>query len=362
VAFDIRERGRVKREGNPISGKVVTDPQGNPVRIPGELKHVKAIGWYIDEYDLAQISMNLTNIRETPMHEAFEACRRSATRRGMRVTGSELVGLVPKSVMLDAGRYYLSAQRRSVGVSEEEIIDTAIQSMGLNHLKPFDPKKKIIEYLMQDSSEERLVELSLKKLVAETASDSPAPGGGSISAAVGAFGAALATMVANLSANKRDWDDRVEEFSAVADKGQQLIKRFLFLVDEDTHAFDGIMAAIRMPKSSDAEKLARLQARDSATLHAIEIPLQTMRTAVESLDIIDEMIASGNPNSVSDAGVAALCARAAGEGAYMNVIINLGDYKNLEKGTQLKSEADSLLETLKSRVDVALSATYAKLA
>ncbi len=361
VAFDIRERGRIKREGNPITGAVVKDADGNPVRIPGELKHVKAIGWYIDEYDLAQISMNLTNIRETPMHEAFEACRRSADRRGLRVTGSELVGLVPKSVMIEAGKYFLRKQRRSTGISDEKIIDTAVKSLGLDELKPFDPKKKIIEYLMEDGSASKLIDMSLTDLVQETASDSPAPGGGSISASVGAFAAALAGMVANLSANKRDWDDRVEEFSAVADQAQVLIDRFLYLVDEDTKAFDGIMSAIRLPKGTDAEKHTRLLALEQATLYAIEVPLDSLRAALASMDVIDQMVKTGNPNSVSDAGVAALCAGTAGEGAYMNVLINLGDYKDLNKGAALKKEADQVLEQLKARVEKTKAEVYDKI-
>ena len=361
IAFDIRERGRIQREGNPVTGKVVRDADDNPVRIPGELKHVKAIGWYIDEYDLAQISMNLTNIRETPLHLAFDACSRSAEKRGLRVTGSELIGLVPKSVMIEAGKHFLRKQRRSTGISEEKIIDIAVKSLGLNELKPFEPKKKIIEYLIDGDSNNLLVDKSLKDFAFETASDSPAPGGGSIAASVGAFAVALATMVANLSANKREWDDRVEEYSTVADQGQELLRRFLYLVDEDTKAFDGIMAAIRLPKNSDEEKHSRIMALEASTLYAIEIPLETLKSALESMKIISQMVESGNPNSVSDAGVAALCARAAGEGAYMNVLINLGDYKDMKKGSELKTTATEILGKLKKSVDKLLPLVYDKI-
>ncbi len=358
VAFDVRERGRIKRIGHEITGEIARDDDGNPIRQAGELKAVKAIGWYIDEYDQAQISMNLTDLKQTSVHEAFEACRRSASRRGMRVTGSELIGLAPKSVFLQAGRYFLQQQRRSTGVSEEVIIDTAVKSLGLDDLQDFDPKKRIIEYLI-DADSDRLIHMSLEALVQETASDSMAPGGGSISAAIGACGASLACMVANLSANKRDWDDRVEEFSAVADRAQEHIRTFLDLVDDDTAAFDGIMSAIRLPKGTDVEKSRRLQAINQATLRAIEVPMSTLRTALSAMDVVDQMISDGNPSSVSDAGVAALSMQAAGEGAYMNVLINLQDYDDEKSSRELKSEADELLAQLKKRTTAATTACYA---
>jgi len=357
VAFDVRERGRIKRDGHEITGDIVRDSDGNPVRQAGELKAVKAIGWYIDEYDQAQISMNLTDLKQTSVHEAFEACRRSASKRGMRVTGSELIGLAPKSVFLQAGRYFLKQQRRSTGVSEGVIIDTAVKSLGLDDLQEFDPKKRIIEYLMMADSD-RLIDMSLEALVQETASDSMAPGGGSIAAAIGACGASLACMVANLSANKRDWDDRVEEFSQVADKAQEHIQAFLQLVDEDTAAFDGIMSAIRMAKGTDEEKKRRLQAIDQATLYAIQIPMRTLSMALAAMDVVDQMISKGNPSSVSDAGVAALSMQAAGEGAYMNVLINLQDYTDNKASAELKSKADDLLDQLKQRTAAATQACY----
>ena len=344
IAFDVREKGRIKRTGNPISGKIVRDEDGNPVRESGKCKSVKAIGWYIDEYGVAQISMNLTNIKDTNLHEAFEACRDSANNRGLRVTGSELVGLVPLSVMLDAGRFFLKKQKRSLGISEDEIIRIAIKSMGLNELSEFDPSKKIIEYRLRDAENRPLVKMNLLDFAHETASESPAPGGGSISAYVGALGASLATMVANLSANKREWDERWEEFSVWAEKGQQLNNDLLGLVDEDTRSFNGIIEAIRLPKNSETEKKARAEAIQAATKYAIEVPFQVMKRSYESFEVIKAMATSGNPNSVSDAGVAALCARAAVKGAFLNVKINAVDLKDRQFAEDMISQGSALEE------------------
>ena len=347
VAFDIRENGRVLREGNPITGKIVTDEHGEPVRVPGKCKSVKGIGWYIEEYGAAQISMNLTNIRDTSLHEAFEACCASAEERGLRVTGSELVGLVPLQVMLDAGKHFLRKQRRSIGVADSELIRIAIKSMGLNELTPFDPSQKIIEYRMQQPGAAPLLDMNLRAFADETASESPAPGGGSIAAYVGALGASLATMVANLSSHKRDWDARWEEFGEWAAKGQSYKDRLLKLVDEDTNAFNAIMDAFKLSKGSDEEKKARSQAIQAATKNAIEVPLTVMRTSLESFEVIKAMADIGNPNSASDAGVGALCVRAAVYGAYLNVQINAGSLKDktyvekaLEEGKQMCLKAD----------------------
>jgi len=326
IAFDVREAGRVKREGNPVTGKIVTDAAGKPVYIPGTLKAVKAIGWYIEEYGRAQISMNLTNIHTTPVHIAFDEVCKSATARGIRVTGSELVGLIPLQAMLDAGRYFLKKQERSTGVSEKELIRIAVLSMGLDELGPFKPEERIIEYLLASPGEHRLVSMSLVDFADETASESPAPGGGSIAAYVGALGASLATMVANLSSHKKGWDERWEEFSCWADKGQGYKQQLLGLVDADTRAFNGIMAAFGLPKTTEEEKAARTRAIGEATRTAIEIPFRVMEVAYASMELIRAMAEIGNPNSVSDAGVGALCARAAVLGAYMNVRINAAGY------------------------------------
>lgn len=328
IAFDVREKGRIKRIGDPINGEIVKDENGEPLREAGMLKAVKAIGWFIEEYGIAQISMNLTNIRVTPLHAAFEACCQSADQRGMRVTGSELVGLVPKQVLLDAGKHFLQKQRRSLGVSEEELIRIAVRSLGLDELSPFDPKKKIIEYLLEDPAQSKLISMDLRGFADETASESPAPGGGSVSAYVGALGVSLATMVANLSSHRRQWDDRWEEFSLWAEKGQKLKDELLRLVDEDTRAFNSILEAFRMPKGSPEEKAARKEAIQAATRFAIEVPFQVMKTALASFEVIREMAEKGNPNSISDAGVGALCARAAVHGAFMNVKINMKDLKD----------------------------------
>lgn len=349
VAFDIREKGRIKREGNPITGKVVNDAQGNPIRTPGKCKGVKAIGWYIEEYGLAQISMNITDIRLTSLHEAFEACYESAYHRGMRVTGSELVGLVPKKVMIDAGKHFLKKQNRSVGVSDEEIIHIAIKSLGLDELGPFDYKKKIIEYFLEEDQSSPLINMSLKNFANETASESPAPGGGSISAYVGALGVSLGTMVSNLSAHKRGWDDRVDYFSEIAAEGQKIKDELLRLVDEDTNAFNKIIDAVRLPKSSDQEKELRKKAMVASTKYAISVPMSIMKTAYASFDLLLKMAKKGNPNSVSDAGVGALCARAAIYGAYLNVKINCADLEDKNYVDQIVSEASSLLADAEKR-------------
>ncbi len=322
IAFDVREAGRVKREGNPVTGKIVTDEAGKPVNIPGSLKSVKAIGWFIEEYGVAQISMNLTNINITPVHIAFDEVCKKANERGIRVTGSELVGLIPLKAMLDAGKYFLQKQQRSLGVSEKELIKIAVKSMGLDELAPFNPEERIIEYLLKNKSESKLVSMNLVDFANETASESPAPGGGSISAYMAALGVSLATMVANLSAHKPGWDERWEEFSNWAVKGEALKNDLLKLVDEDTAAFNKIMAAFSLPKGTEEEKKSRTQAIQDATKYAIEVPFKVMELSFAALDICKAMCADGNPNSVTDAGVGALCARSAVMGAFLNVRIN----------------------------------------
>jgi glutamate formiminotransferase/formiminotetrahydrofolate cyclodeaminase len=326
IAFDVREAGRVKREGDAINGKIVNDANGNPVSIPGSLKSVKAIGWYIEEYGVAQISMNLTNINITPLHIAFDEVCRKATERGIRVTGSELVGLVPLKSLLDAGKYFLQKQQRSIGVSEKELIKIAVKSMGLDELSSFKPEERIIEYLLKDKADSKLVSMTLTEFADETASESPAPGGGSISAYIGALGVSLATMVANLSSHKKGWDDRWEEFSDWAEKGQRCKDELTKLVDADTAAFNKIMTAFGLPKSTDEEKAMRKQAIQDATKFAIDIPFKVMQLSYDSMTLIKAMAEIGNPNSVSDAGVGALCARSAVMGAFMNVRINASGY------------------------------------
>lgn len=349
IAFDIREAGRVDREGDPLTGKIKTDENGEPVRIPGTLKSVKGIGWYIEEYGIAQLSLNLTNIKITPIHVAFEEASEKARERGIRVTGSELVGLVPLQAMLDAGKYFLKKQERSTGISEKEIIKIAVKSLGLDDLAPFKPEERIIEYMLRDNTQKRLVDMSLEEFADETASESPAPGGGSISAALGALGISLGTMVANLSSHKRGWDERWEEFSDWADKGQQYKKELLRLVDEDTNAFNKIMEAYGLPKNTDKEKAARKQAIQDATKFAIEVPFKVMETAYDSMEVIKAMAEIGNPNSVSDAGVGALCARSAVMGAYLNVQINTKDLEDkayaqevLQKGADIEAKTQQL--------------------
>ena len=342
-AFDVREKGRPVREGNPITGKIVKDAEGNPVMRPGTLKATKAIGWYIEEYGIAQVSMNITDISVTPLHVAFDEVCRKADARGVRVTGTEIVGLVPKRALLEAGRYFLRKQHRSTGIAEEEIIRLAVKSMGLDDLKPFDPKEKVIEYLLDaEDQKKRLIDLTCKGFAAETASESPAPGGGSISAYMGALGAALGTMVANLSSHKAGWDDRWEEFSDWADRGQALLAELLHLVDEDTEAFNRIMAVFAMPKSTDEEKAARSAALQEATLYATEVPLRTMKAAVRVFPLVRAMAETGNPNSVSDAGVGALAARSAVLGACLNVKINAAGLKDRERAGALVAEAESI--------------------
>jgi glutamate formiminotransferase/formiminotetrahydrofolate cyclodeaminase len=326
IAFDVREAGRVKREGDPINGKVVNDEHGNPVHIPGSLKSVKAIGWFIEEYGVAQISMNLTNINVTPLHIAFDEVCKKAAERGIRVTGSELVGLVPLKSMTDAGKFFLKQQQRSIGVSEKELIRIAIKTMGLDELGPFKPEERIIEYLLKDSADSKLVNMTLTAFADETASESPAPGGGSISAYIGSLGVSLATMVANLSSHKKGWDSRWEEFSQWAEKGQYFKDELTRLVDADTAAFNKIMTAFGLPKANDEEKAIRKQAIQDATRFAIEIPFKVMQVSYESMTLIKAMAETGNPNSVSDAGVGALCARSAVMGAFMNVRINASGY------------------------------------
>lgn len=324
VILDIREKGRVKRTGDPETGEIVRDANGEMIHVPGSLKCVKGIGWFIEEYGVAQISMNLTNLNVTPVHAAFEACRENAARKGLRATGSELVGLIPLKSMLDAGRYFLKKQRRSTGVSDAELIKIAVKSMGLDELYAFKPEEKIIEYAMAAGGPKRLADMSVKAFVEETASESPAPGGGSISAAMGAMGAALATMVANLSSHKKGWDDRWEAFSDWAERGKRCCDELNRLIDADTDAFNAIMSAMQMPKGSDAEKAARLAAIQDATKGAIDVPLRVMRVALESMDVARAMASEGLPASVSDAGVAALAARSAVMGAFLNVKINTG--------------------------------------
>jgi glutamate formiminotransferase/formiminotetrahydrofolate cyclodeaminase len=349
IAFDVREAGRVKREGNPVTGKVVTDESGKPVTIPGSLKSVKAIGWFIEEYGIAQISMNLTNINITPLHIAFDEVCKKAEARGIRVTGSELVGLVPLKSLTDAGKYFLKKQNRSTGVSEKELVRTAILTMGLNELAPFNPEERVIEYLLQDKADSKLVSMSLAAFADETASESPAPGGGSIAAYIGSLGAALATMVANLSSHKKGWDERWEEFSNWAERGQVYKQELVRLVDADTKAFNMIMAAFSLPKGTDEEKAQRKAAIQAATKTAIDIPFQVMEAAYGSLEVIKAMAETGNPNSVSDAGVGALCARSAVMGAFMNVRINASGYDDkqyvndiIAKGRDLESKTIAL--------------------
>jgi glutamate formiminotransferase/formiminotetrahydrofolate cyclodeaminase len=322
IAFDVRERGRPKREGGSLTGKILKDENGKNIMIPGALKSVKAIGWFIEEYGIAQISMNLTNISITSVHEAFDVTSQKAAARGIRVTGSELVGLIPLQAMLDAGKYFLRKQKRSTGISEKELIKIAVRSMGLDDLKPFDPKEKIIEYMINDEKDEKLVDMDLAAFADETASESPAPGGGSISAYVGSLGVSLGTMVANLSSHKRGWDDRWESYSDWAEKGQALKDELLFLVDEDTRAFNRIMEGFGLPKSTDEEKAARHQAIQEASKYAMQIPFRVMERSLESMEVMQAMAENGLEASVSDAGVGALCARTAVMGAFLNVKIN----------------------------------------
>lgn len=393
IAFDIREKGRPLREGNPLTGKIVKDASGNPVNVPGSLKCVKAIGWFIEEYGVAQISINLTNLGVTPLHVAFDDCCKKADARGIRVTGSELVGLVPLSAMLDAGKYFLKKQQRSTGISDREIIKIAVKSLGLGDLYPFDPAKKIIEYAIaarcgeslsglseprpsesggggpapggggQTSQRKpsRLIYYTLENFIDETASESPAPGGGSISAAVGAMGASLAVMVANLSAHKRGWDDRWEEFSDWAERGKQHYVELMRLVDDDTAAFNALMAAFGLPQSNDADKAARKVAIQAATRRAMEVPLRVMEVALSSMEVIRAMAELGNPNSVSDAGVAALCARTAVLGAHLNVKINARGLEDSSIRNALLERATKLADEVLRRERIALEVAESKI-
>jgi glutamate formiminotransferase/formiminotetrahydrofolate cyclodeaminase len=358
VAYDIREKGRVKRVGDPVTGKIVTDEQGQQVFEPGLLKAVKAIGWYIEEYGIAQISINLTDLGVSPLHKVFDTACERATARGMRVTGSELVGLVPLQSMLDAGKYFLEKQNRSTGIPEKEIIKIAVKSLGLDDLTPFDPEKKIIEYMLRDQASTKLVNMTVAGFADETASESPAPGGGSISAYLGALGVSLGVMVANLSSHKAGWDARWKEFSGQAEEGMALQKKLLHLVDEDTRAFNRVMDAFALPKSSDAEKAARKNAIQEATKYASEVPLSVMQTVLLSFPILKSMAETGNPNSVSDAGVGALCARSAVLGAFLNVKINVSGLEDkafaaslLEEGGRMAAEAVQAEQEILSIVD-----------
>jgi glutamate formiminotransferase/formiminotetrahydrofolate cyclodeaminase len=338
----VREAGRVKREGDPITGKIVTDALGNPVNIPGTLKSVKAIGWFIEEYGIAQISMNLTNINITPVHIAFDEVCKKANERGIRVTGSEIVGLIPLKAMLDAGKYFLEKQQRSTGVSEKELIKIAVKSMGLDELSPFNPDERIIEYILEDKLSSRLVNMSLNDFADETASESPAPGGGSISAYVGVLGISLGTMVANLSSHKKGWDAQWKYFGDWALKGQELKKEMLRLVDEDTLAFNKIMLAFGLPKGSDEEKKIRTASIQDATKYAILTPFKVMQLAYQSMELMKEMAEKGNPNSVTDAAVGALCARTAVIGAFMNVRINASGLIDKEFIEQIMNDGEQI--------------------
>ncbi|MCK4679293.1 MAG: glutamate formimidoyltransferase [Bacteroidales bacterium] len=361
IAFDIREQGRFKREGDPVTGKIAVDENGEKIRIPGSLKKVRAIGWYIDEFGIAQISINLTDIDVTPVHVAFDEVCKKAEARGVRVTGSEIVGLVPLKAMLDAGKHYLRKQKRSAGIPDREIIKIAVKSMGLNELYPFDPDKKIIEYLLETGSNSKLVDMSIKEFTYETASESPAPGGGSIAACMGGLGAALGTMVANLSAHKRGWDDRWEEFSDWAEKGKYYHDELLKMVDEDTLAFNKIMEAFGLPKKTSDEKANRNKAIQNATKFAIEVPFRTMKLCYESLDVMKAMAETGNPNSVSDAGVGALAARSGVIGAFLNVKINAAGLDDVDFVNQKLTLGEEIVEKTKMIEEEILSIVNLKI-
>ena len=361
IAYDVREKGRPAREGDKITGKIIKDQNGEKVMIPGSLKSVKAIGWFIEEYGIAQISMNLTNISVTPVHIAFDEVCRKADARGVRVTGSELVGLIPLKSLLDAGRYFLAKQQRSSGISDEELIRIAIRSMGLNDIHPFKPMEKIIEFVMADKSEHKLIEMNLKSFMEETASDSPAPGGGSVSAYIGALGVALGTMVANLSSHKRGWDDRWKEFSDRAEQGKIIQNNLLLMVDEDTRAFNRIMEAFSLSKKSEDEKKLRDIAIEEATKNATLVPLKVMETAFSGFELIREMIETGNPNSISDAGVGALALRSCIKGAFLNVKINASGLKDkafvtgvLTRGEEIESKTvaaeEAILRSINAKI------------
>ncbi len=361
IAFDVREKGRIQRDGDPLTGEIVRDDKGNPVWTGGALKCVKAIGWFIEEYGIAQISMNLTNISVTPVHVAFDEVCKRAEERGVRVTGSELVGMIPLSAMLDAGRYFLRKQQRSLGIPDRDIIKIAVKSLGLDDLAPFKPEEKIIEYAIADRTRRKLVDRTVTDFVWETASESAAPGGGSVAATVGAMGAALATMVANLSSHKRGWEERWEEFSRWAEKGKTYHDELLRLIDADTEAFNGVMAAFGLPKGTPDEAAERDRAIQEATRAAIEVPFTVMKTALDSMEVIGAMAEIGNPNSVSDAGVGALCALAAVKGAFLNVKINAAGFADkqflervLAQGAEIEAKATALesqiLDTVEAKM------------
>ena len=361
IAFDVREKGRPMREGGKVTGKPMKDENGKPIMIPGTLKGTKAIGWFIDEYGIAQVSMNITDMRETPLHKAFDEVCRAAAARGLRVTGTEIVGLVPKSALIEAGKHYLRMQQRSLGIPEADIIKMAVRSMGLDELKPFVPEEKVVEFMIEKGKEKgkKLTDMTLTAFADETASESPAPGGGSIAAYMGALGAALGAMVANLSAHKAGWDDRWEEFSDAAVKGRGILDRLIALVDEDTEAFNRIMAVFAMPKSSPEEKAARSAALQEATLYATQVPLRTMKTSFEAFDLLDQMAANGNPASISDVGVGALAARSAVLGAHLNVQINAAGLKEREKADAILAEAAKIAADAEEREKKVLSAVNA---
>ncbi len=353
VAFDVREKGRPQREGGKPSGKIIKDEKGNPIMIPGTLKGTKAIGWYIEDYGIAQVSMNITSIKVAPVHLCFDEVCRCAANRGLRVTGCEIVGLIPKSVLIDAGKYYLAKQQRSLGVSEDEIMKVAIKSMGLDDLKPFDPKEKVIEFLIEDHSQKKLVDLTCTGFCDETASESPAPGGGSVSAYMGALAASLGTMVANLTGGKAAYDDEWQKFSDVAVKGQALKTELLHLVDEDTNAFNKIMNAFGLPKKTDEEKAARSAAIQEATKFATEVPFHTMQKSFEAFEVCRAMVEWGNPASVTDGGVGALAARSAVMGAHLNVKINASSLKDETfKNDILAKAADLEARALKEEAEI----------
>ncbi len=357
IAFDVREKGRPVREGGKPNGKPLKDADGNTVMQPGTLKGTKAIGWYIDEYGIAQVSMNITDIAATPLHVAFDEVTRAAAARGIRVTGAEIVGLVPKRALVEAGKYFLHKQQRSTGLPERQLIRMAVKSMGLDDLKPFDPDEKVIEYLLEADSKDakKLVDMTCRDFADETASESPAPGGGSISAYMGALGAALGTMVANLSAHKPGWDDRWKEFSDYAEQGRRSLDRLMALVDEDTAAFNRIMAVFAMPKGTDEEKAARAAALESATLYATQVPLQTMEAAFDTFPLLQAMASKGNPASVSDAGVGALAADAAVQGAYLNVRINASGLNDRTEASRILSRAKEIADLSTQRKDMIIN-------
>ncbi len=360
IAFDVREAGRIKREGDPVTGKIINDLHGNPLRIPGTLKKVRAIGWYIKEYGVAQISMNLIDLSVTSVHKAFDEVCEKARERGVRVTGSELIGMIPLQSILEAGKYFLKKQRRSLGIPDREIIKIAVKSLGLDELAPFDPNKRIIEYFLEDIDNE-LISMSLPEFARELASESPAPGGGSASAYVGALGAALGTMVANLSSQKRGWDNRWEEFSEWAEKGKGYFEALLKLVDKDAEAFNQIMSAFKLPKETSEEIAIRKNAIQSATRNAIDVPFSVMKISYQSMEVIEAMAETGNANSVTDAGVGALCAATAVSGAYLNILVNASGFDDKESILQLLNEAESLELMAKDKCSKILSVVRGKI-